>query len=232
MDEMFMTTLLTFPSDEDFAIGRIPEALARIYDENINIAIWERNLESDISRYLATLLRTPKRFSLKCTGTPEQLLRHVQATFPTVVITDTDSCISAAAFYADVYQILDMFSCLFDARVMGLRINTLDRAMCPRFHTDKVVVRLITTYTGPATEWLPSISADRRARGTDMAGGANSPGAITQSENNIRRMRAGDVALLKGEAWEGNEEHGVIHRSPAVESVNVRRLVLTCDLIS
>jgi len=36
----------------------------------------------------------------------------------------------------------------------GTRITTLDRAMCPRFHVDRVPVRLIVTWGGPGTQWL------------------------------------------------------------------------------
>lgn len=218
-------------SNDDFVIDSGPEGLARIYDEEVNVAVWQRHLEPEIQRYLAALMRSPTTFSFRCSGAPAELLRQVQATFPAAVFTDADSCISAAAFYADVSQILDMFSCLFDAQVMGLRVDTLDRAMCPRFHTDKVIVRLITTYSGPGTEWLPSMYADRRALGTDRACQFQAPGGITKSADNIRRMGAGDVALLKGEAWEGNEGRGVIHRSPAMENMDSKRLVLTCDLI-
>jgi len=37
-----------------------------------------------------------------------------------------------------------------------------------------------------------------------------------------------DVALLKGELWEGNEKAGLVHRSPAVPADH-RRLLLTLD---
>jgi hypothetical protein len=50
-------------------------------------------------------------------------------------------------------------------------------------------------------------------------------------EDSIQCMSAGDVALLKGELWEGNEERGIIHRSPALILAQPKRLVMTCDLI-
>jgi hypothetical protein len=124
-----------------------------------------------------------------------------------------------------------MITCLFDAKCLGLRINTLEHAMCPRFHTDNVAIRLITTYYGLATEWLPDQLADRRALSTSRASQINTLGAIVASEEHIQRMAAGDVALFKGELWEGNEGHGIIHRSPAPTVLQPKRLVMTCDLI-
>jgi hypothetical protein len=41
-------------------------------------------------------------------------------------------------------------------------------------------------------------------------------------------LNTGDVALFKGEAWEGNEGFGVVHRSPSVPD-NTQRLLLTID---
>jgi hypothetical protein len=42
------------------------------------------------------------------------------------------------------------------------------------------------------------------------------------------QLNAGDVALFKGERWQGNEGRGIIHRSP-VPVAGERRLVLTLD---
>ncbi|MCL7421227.1 MAG: DUF1826 domain-containing protein [Methylobacter sp.] len=37
------------------------------------------------------------------------------------------------------------------------------------------------------------------------------------------------MGLLKGRAWEGNEQHGAVHRSPQVNPALPRRLLLTLD---
>ena len=221
---------------DDWAIDQDPAVLARIYEDAISIAIWQRQLQQDVDCYLNELLRKPKTIALKLSGSPEQLMEEIQrvfppAFFPSALIGEQSSCIRAAAFYADIHQVLDMFACLFDAKILGLRINTLEHAMCPRFHTDNVAIRLITTYYGLATEWLPDQLSNRAALGTAFASQINIPGAIATSENHIQRMAAGDVALFKGELWEGNEGRGIIHRSPAPTTQQPKRLVVTCDLI-
>ena len=53
---------------------------------------------------------------------------------------------------------------------------------------------------------------------------------IMNSDKDIKYLNQGDVALLKGEAWKGNEGSGLIHRSPTLDS-NSRRLLLTIDFI-
>ncbi|MDR7091909.1 DUF1826 domain-containing protein [Cellvibrio fibrivorans] len=215
----------------DWAIDQDPAVLARIYEDAISIAIWQRQLQQEVECYVDELLRKSKTIALKLSGSPEQLMEEIQRVFPPALINEQNSRVSAAAFYADIHQVLDMCCCLFDAKILGLRINTLEHAMCPRFHTDNVAIRLITTYYGLATEWLPDQLSNRTALGTAFASQINTPGAITTSEKHIQRMAAGDVALFKGELWEGNEGRGIIHRSPAPSIQQPKRLVVTCDLI-
>lgn len=216
---------------DDWAIDQNPDVLTRIYDDAISIAIWQRQLQQDIQTYLTELLRKSKTVALKLSGSPEQLMEEIQRVFPPALISEQHSCVSAAAFYADIHQVLDMFTCLFDAKILGLRINTLEHAMCPRFHTDNVGIRLITTYYGLATEWLPHQLADRSALGAAFASQINTVGAITDHESNIQQLSTGDVALFKGELWGDNEGRGIIHRSPALTADQPKRLVVTCDLI-
>lgn len=216
---------------DDWAIDQDPAVLARIYEDAISIAIWQRQLQQDVDSYLNELLRKSKTIALKLSGSPEQLMEEIQRVFPPALISEQHSCISAAAFYADIHQVLDMFACLFDAKILGLRINTLEHAMCPRFHTDNVAIRLITSYHGLATEWLPDQLANRAALGTVFASQINTAGAITDHQKNIQQLSTGDVALFKGELWAGNEGRGIIHRSPAPTLQQPKRLVVTCDLI-
>ena len=76
----------------------------------------------------------------------------------------------AEVLAGDIANLVDMFCCLFDLKRGALRMTVLDRAMCPRFHVDRVPCRLVTTYQGIATEWLPHNVADRSKLGTGNMG--------------------------------------------------------------
>jgi len=115
------------------------------------------------------------------------------------------------------------FSCLVDARRIGLRLRMLDKPMCPRFHVDHVPLRLITTYVGAGSEWLREGGMQRRRLG-DPTAEPTDPAAIQQ-------LGVGDVALFKGEKWLGNEGAGIIHRSPQATTAE-HRLILTLDWLS
>jgi hypothetical protein len=91
------------------------------------------------------------------------------------------------------------FAAVTGALRIAVRIDGVADDACRRFHADAVGLRLLWTWAGRGTELIP-------------------PG-----ETRIRRLRAGDVALLKGEAWPGNQGRGAIHRSPPVAHLPRRR---------
>jgi hypothetical protein len=100
--------------------------------------------------------------------------------------------------------------------------------MCPRFHFDRIPCRLVTTYHGKATEWLPHRVVDRSKLGNGNQGQPDDKSGLFHHKNDIHRLKEGDVALLKGEKWQGNEGAGLVHRSPPVLSGEYR-LLLTLD---
>ncbi len=120
-----------------------------------------------------------------------------------------------------------MYRCLFEpAAVGGIRVHVLADTMCPpRFHTDRVPARLLVTYSGRGTEWLAE---------PDVLRPLTPPGPLPEqpvAENRIQVMPTGSVAILKGEAWIGNEGRGLVHRSPAPGDTPPR-LVLGLDWLS
>lgn len=126
-------------------------------------------------------------------------------------------------FVADVSWLISAYACLLGAQRIGLRLRVLDMAMCPRFHVDHVPMRLITTYAGVGSQWLKEDAIDRSQLGN--------PQAEPQDVLKIRQINAGDVALLKGERWVGNEGYGLVHRSPQLQR-GERRLMLSLDWLA
>lgn len=124
--------------------------------------------------------------------------------------------------------LVDMFSTLFEQERVGIRLNLVGHAMCPKFHVDNVPCRLVTTFLGPATEWLNNDSIDRSKLGAGSLGLTDEASGIYQDETDINCLKSGDVAILKGEGWFNNELGGLVHRSPALTN-NQKRLVLTLD---
>jgi len=135
------------------------------------------------------------------------------------------------ALLADIDFLGSVYADLLGCPAIGLRLEAVDRAMCPRLHKDHTGIRLLCTYRGPATEWLDDcyVNRDRLGNGSDglpdETSGAMRPGAEIESAKPF------DVVLLKGSLWQGNAARGAIHRSPAVGSHEAPRVLLAMDAI-
>ncbi|ALO45395.1 DUF1826 domain-containing protein [Pseudohongiella spirulinae] len=191
-----------------------PAGLSAIYSEGINLAEWQRPSATAVRGFASELVRHKPNFSL-CQILPAD----VDAEALAALIPDTNKTLKHAriAFLQDIRLLCDMYACLFDLQQIGLRMTVLNRAMCPKFHVDQVVCRLICTYFGAGTEWLPESAVNRAGPELQMA-------------TDIQCINEGHVALLKGEKWPGNAGRGIVHRSPAA-SASRPRLVMTLDSV-
>ena len=205
------------------AINNHPSIFTDIYQEDVNIAIWQRDLTTTINSSVDDFLASYNQNRTSLIASPdsvyEKLTKSVSEPF------------DATALCEDISELVEMFCVLFDVDEVGLRLTELDRAMCPRFHVDRVPCRLVCTYRGVASEWLPHDVVDRRKLGRGNNGLDDRQSGLYQEEQQINKMTVGDVALLKGELWEGNEHAGLVHRSPHVHE-GEKRLLLTLDFLS
>lgn len=193
-----------------------PTILSDIYKPEINIAIWRRKKQYSVKEFLELNPTFQKEMVL----TPQDALSRISESFNNNMFEVSE----------DIAELVDMLCYLFELKQAGMRLKVLDRAMCPKFHVDKVPCRLVTTYQGIATEWLPHELVDQTKLGWGCNGLPDSESGLYQSESDIQQLDCGDVALLKGTLWEGNENGGLVHRSPGLIA-NEKRLVLTLDFM-
>lgn len=165
-----------------------PVIMGDIYAPECNLTVWQRSLDDSIERYVSRLCA-------------QQSSLNIRTVIQSIV--------------ADIVELLQMYECLLGPSHIGLRMTLLKAAMCPKFHVDRLPVRLVTCYSGTGTQYLPEPEGDT-ARIP-----ANEPERVLQ-------LTAGDVALLKGDGWHGNEGYGIVHRSPPV-SDHQARLFLSLD---
>jgi hypothetical protein len=197
--------------------GETPQTLTRILEDGVNLAVWKRQLPVHVGDFACLLLSLSEPLAESLVlempnDETEPNLHGLAAGFGDLE--------GYEGFIADVSWLVSAFSCLLGAKRIGLRVRILDKAMCPRFHVDHVPVRLISTYAGIGSQWLKEGVMDRRQLGK--------PEAEPLEDSLIEQIANGEVALLKGEKWHGNEGFGLIHRSPQ-PAPGERRLILTLD---
>jgi hypothetical protein len=207
------------PKTRRAAYGDEPSILADIYNDETNIAIWQRKLPAAVQRSVKNFLTSQATFNLTTTVASNSILANVNTSLGHKA--ESELC-------ENIAELVDMFCYLFELKAVGLRLSVLDSAMCPRFHVDRIPCRLATTFQGVATEWLPHETVNREKLGRGSNGKPDSQSGLYHNQHDIQQLKCGDVALLKGEIWEGNTHAGLVHRSPALSAAE-RRLLLTLD---
>ena len=109
------------------------------------------------------------------------------------------------AFYrlwiSDMAQISKIFCDINDSDAIGFCLSS--QRDCPRYHVDNVPIRLLVTYAGQGTEWLPDSSANRHAF---ESGAPNEE--IVKDPSNRQFIRPWDISLFRG------GPQGLLHRTP------------------
>jgi len=203
--------------------GDTPDILPDIYQDDVNIVVWQRNLENELTTAVSNFLEHNKTLASVLVVTPENCFEVLSEKF--------EKSETITPLINDITLLVDMFCCLFELKGAGLRLTVLDRPMCPRFHVDRIPCRLVTTYQGIATQWLNNNIIDRTKLGVGSQRKPDEESGLMVSTNDINQLTQGDIALLKGEHWDEQEGAGLVHRSPAV-SQGEQRLLLTLDFIN
>ncbi len=188
---------------------RVPELadLVEIFDPGVQVCTWQREIDPAIETYLSQLHPTGELQVLETVSLAAQ---------PKL------DCLPAgpirASLMEDLSLLCEVVCELLGCAAVGLRLARVGRAMCPGWHVDRVGIRLVCTYQGPGTQWLDDQDVDRR----DLHPGRMREGAFTQAV-------PGEIVLLKGVLWQGNDTFGAVHRSPGLGSSTSLRTLITLD---
>ena len=198
------------------ALASTSNILNEIINPHVNLALWQRPNQREISREVATLQGS-------------QLLDVRRPT--SLASIDTDVCellqlqgIAPANFEnlrADIAQLTQLMHGSTQKRNFIFRLLTTYRDDCRRFHLDRTRLRMMCTYRGPGSEWLTDSQVDR--------------GALARGEPNEAVIRFGEpshfgtfwVGILKGDP--GNVGTGLVHRSPPITGSGQVRVLFCLD---
>ena len=111
----------------------------------------------------------------------------------------------------DIVALARIFAARAACSELEVRLECIDDDACSRFHQDHVPMRLLSTYRGPGTQWVPPAEADlalRRQR--DFRG-------------SVHEMPRFSVGVFAGRR---DTSGGVVHRSPPIFGTNLTRLLL------
>jgi len=129
----------------------------------------------------------------------------------------------------DIAVLLARFSCLVAASRFRFSFGAVHDNQCRKFHVDHHRFRLVTTYAGPGTEWVPNEAVRWEALNHPADCPCDANLEIVRDAAAVRRATAGDVLIMKGV---GHAVPGAVHRSPPIEGTRRSRVVLIASTVT
>jgi hypothetical protein len=130
---------------------------------------------------------------------------------------------------ADLRALLHRFRTVSGKRTVKVSFGTVTGDQCRKFHADYQGLRLITTYLGPGTEWLPEHAVRRDALVEPPECPATANGLIVRDPRLVQHAQAGDVLILRGHDGVTGAALGAVHRSPPIAASQETRVVLVAS---
>ena len=203
------------PPRPSYQVDSERTALRAIAAPDVNVAVWQRRLPvqlvTELDQWAAT---APLAFDGVLTAENCDLSQ----------IAPKLSARHAAVLRADVRRLVGLFLELSEVTSFRLSFGAVCGNQCRKFHVDYLWLRLITTYVGPGTEWLPDDAVDRQGLQPSVESAQAANQKVVRYPAEIRRAQAGDVVLLKGAQA---SRLPAVHRSPTIEGTGITRVVLT-----
>lgn len=222
---MQSTQRLLHESPDHLVVDTVGLNWRAVFDRPVNLYLWVRPAEfTDLLNTWIPQASVAVDFTISGSGDARRGLAEELAHWPGAEHPDFAGWMSDMALLAERYR------ALVNRATVRLRLETIIDDDCALFHVDQHTVRLLCTYAGPGTHWLPDAVVDRDQLGLQGRSVTAANNAIGPSSS-IQEIPAGTVALLRGEGEPGREGRGIVHRSHPLRT-RKWRVRLTLDAVS
>lgn len=197
-----------------FEIAQDASGLLAVRDPSVTLSIWERALPESLPGALeAWAASDHPTYEYRGPSTEAHVGR---------ALTGLDET-ARSWLERDLADLLQRFVAVTGSDHVRLSFGVERSDKCRKFHVDHLRFRLITTYLGPGTEWVPADAVNHAAMGhpTDCPCDANKD--IVRDPAAVRHARAGDVLIMRG--TQNSREEGAVHRSPPIAETGTARVV-------
>lgn len=197
------------------------EEMAAIHKPEHNLAHWPRPQASSITNFLEALIQEDPlpaslRKSVLATEVAARLAEHLEPYAQGHEEGVESLCHDAA-------ELANSFATLASSSRLRMTFALINNDMCRLFHTDAIELRLLCTYLGPGTLWVP----DQYVNWEGMDKSSNEDRVRDMSK--VQQFAPFEVGILKGAMYESNDGPAVLHRSPLLSEQGGIRVLLRFD---
>lgn len=202
-------------TDPHVVLCRTAAELSAIRQPGVTLALWRRTLPTGLAAQFARFTDAD-RPSFRLATTPDEAEEDIAAALPAARR-------NSGPLLDDIARLVRLYADIVGCPGVMLRLDSMAGDGCRFFHADHIGLRLLCTYQGAGTQWLPDEAVNRPALGR----GDND--AVIADPARLQAFGAGHVGLLKGESWPGNRGRGLVHRSPPADPSGLPRLLFCLD---
>lgn len=175
------------------------ESLSGFANQGAQLAIAERKALTGADNFFSSLMQEPFRaIGIVYKNTEAEDIKYI-------LENEIPNQIQQDAFYevwiSDMAKICSVFCDTLNDDSIGFCLGT--QRGCKRYHIDNVPMRLLVTYAGQGTEWLPDEAVNKNALSRH---GSNDE--IIKDPSARRFMNPWDVSIFRG------GPKGLLHRTP------------------
>ncbi len=199
---------------------RTPDSLDRLRDEAVNLVSWRRMLPSGLNAQLVDWAHRRAADFDDVVSIPNAELDRATAGLAEP---------ARAWVVGDIARLLGRFGDHTGARRVRVVFGAVRTDQCRKFHIDYVRYRLVTTYVGPGTEWVPDHAVRRSALDAPPVSATEANQQIVSDSSAVRRAAAGEVVVMKGADHPSGR--AAVHRSPPIGGSDGVRVVLAISTV-
>ena len=189
------------------------ESLKDFAESTSQLGIVERNPPFDAEIFFKNLMTRP--FEIVGKIRKEYALLDIKDLMKNIISDNLKADALYKNWISDMAEVCKIFCDLEKIDAVSFWLGT--KRGCRRYHIDNVPKRLLVTYAGKGTEWIPNDAADRIAF---ESGEPNDK--IIKDRSSLRHIGQWDVAVFRG------MPHGILHRTPD-DALNGQSILMRLD---
>ena len=182
-------------------------------DIDSKLMIYERNAPQGSLSFFKNLIKID--FSVNAEISKFDTKNNIKSALSDVFSFEIKSSIFYETWINDITHLCKIFSDIQNTNSISMWLGS--KRGCKRYHIDNVPQRLLVTYSGEGTEWLPDDAGDKIAY---LNGEPNEK--ILKNSKRKQIVNEWDIAIFKG----GSE--GLLHKTPDT-ALNKHSILLRLD---
>jgi len=206
-----------------------PDGLALITQPGVSISIWERTPESATAALLSDIVQSREPLKLDFILSPGESSKVSPEVISRFELQLADPALHT--LLDDIDRLVAIFRTISATPTIRVRLSRVVDAACSLFHADTLSLRLLCTYHGAGTQWVPDEHACRQQLGLRGRDIPKANAVIVPNPSHIRTMPEWHVGVFKGRAFPGDEGSALIHRSYPQCCATHARIRLVLDVV-